>query len=123
MTYISQTFYTKRNDIWRELYKILYPNGILHKQVYYIYILMIVELVDVLPSHGLGFALCNFNAVELDWFCSFLLEQYALQATIHKQNQYWDVYIDMESTKRLLSRFLTLSDTVDSIGLIGKTKL
>lgn len=132
-TYVSQTFYTKRHDIFRELRYIFYPNGtkIIPIQIMELYFtdlsLLFLYLDDgkvgVFAQQGLGLDLCNFSSQDLNLFRMFLIQKFQLQTTIHKQKQHQKLYIKMASSKKLLNQFNEMTQIINSIGLIGQTKL
>lgn len=131
--YSSQTFYTKRHSIFKELYTIFYPNGkkilpmnIIEEyftEISLLYLYLDDGRVGKYARSGLGLDLYNFDEQELIKFQKFLMKRFELEITIQNQNQYKVLYVKIESSKQLLFRFNQLSEIVDSIGLIGQTKL
>lgn len=132
-TYVSQTFYTKRHDIFRELRQIFYPNEtkIIPMEVIELYFtdlsLLFLYLDDgkvgKQSSHGLALALCNFPELQLMRFKAFLIHKFQVHITIQKDKQYQLLYFSMESSKKLLNQFNEMTQITNSIGLIGQTKL
>ena len=132
-TYTSQTFYTKRHPIWKELYSMFYPNGIkiipinliqeyfTKRSLFYLY--LDDGRVARYAYSGLSLCLCAFNITELNDFRSFLLKYFELETSIHQYKQYPVIYVKMSSSKQLIYEFLQLIETVNSIGLIGQIKL
>lgn len=131
--YKSQTFYTKRHSIFKELYAIFYPNGqkiipmslieeyFTERSLLYLY--LDDGRVGRYAYSGLGLDLCNFDEQELIAFKEFLIQKFQLDITIHKANQYKVLYIKMESSKKLLAQFQQMVKIDNSLGLIYTTKL
>ena len=135
-TYKSQTFYTKSDSIFKELYNVFYPNG---KKVipmtiveeYFteeslLYLYFDDGQVGRYAHSGLGLCLCNFDEQELIQFRDFLTHKFQLEIQIHHQKQYLILDVQMNSSKQLLSRFNKINQKVqiaDSVGLIWPTKI
>lgn len=131
--YTSQTFYTKRHDIFRELRQVFYPNGkkIIPIEVIEAYFtdvsLLFLYLDDGKVGRaartGLGLDLANFSHEDLNTFKIFLMGKFQLDITTHKLYTYEILYVKMSSSKELLNRFNQMTEITSAIGLIGPTKL
>ena len=130
--YKSQTLYTKRHSIFKELYTIFYPNGkkiipmaLVTKyfsKISLLYLYLDDGKVGQYEMLGLGL-MCNFGEHELIKFQEFLTTRFHLEVTIQKKSKSKVLYIKTESSKHLLEQFRQMSTIVNSIGLIGETKL
>ena len=132
-TYVSQTFYTKRHDIFRELRQIFYPNGIkiipieilelYFTDLSFLFLYLDDGKIGRQSSHGLALALCNFPELQLMKLKAFLIQKFQVHITIQNDRQYKLLYFSMESSKKLLNQFNEMTQITNSIGLIGQTKL
>lgn len=135
-TYSCQMFYTRNHLIFTQLYQIFYPNGkkIIPMNIvtkYFteeslLYLYLDDGRVGRYGRSGLGLDLCNFGEQELIGFQKYLTTEFQLEVNIHKQNKYRALYIKMDSSKRLLSRFNQIDQKLkisDSVGSIWSTKI
>ena len=131
--YTSQTFYTKVDSLFIELYEVFYPNGtkIIPMEIiqeYFTEISLLFLYLDdgkvARRSHtGLSLCLCHFPDNQLKQFQMVLMEKWGYKTSLHKDRQYLLIYFTMESTNKLLNRLNEMTDIINFLGIIAPTKL